>query len=187
MNGIQWKYNREFSHEYDKIQEAFYNIFRTFFDHDCSLPLLYPNYIAFRYDVPEGSNGVKCFQINKYNEYLFNAYPLMCCEEMTQETAKYLPRKCKTAIFEFDTFDLSRWILGSFLAFSVGIASIRTNGEWRNLNADQAAKLWDFVANISNQHILIMSKTIERVIVTKTSLAFGIMDFDLDYLVPYFQ
>ena len=185
MNGMTWVYSQDFFNEYDEITTAFFNLFRNLFPKECSIPMLFPNYIALRYDCPEESSGVRCFRLNGNNEFLLNAYPQICCHEITQETINTLPSNVSGAVIELDVFDCARWIMSGFLMFSVGIASMRMGERWKLPKNKTANAVWDFVSNIENDHVKFMAAAIETVIRKEKSIAFGLIDYDKDFVVPY--
>jgi len=187
MGGLKWHYYRKFSNEYENIQSAFFNLFYCLFGHDCTLPITFPNYIVISADVPEHEQSTRCLKLNEFNEFAFVAYPLVCANEMTNETVRVLPKKVTSAVIEFSSYDVAKWIIGSFLAFSVGITRLRNNLPWYNLSEYQANKLWEFVANLDEKYLTELAKIIESVLTKNTSIAFGIMDFDPGYLIPIEQ
>ena len=187
MSGMKWIYLKEFEDEYNNIVTAFFNLFRELFDEKCAVPMLFPNYIALRFDSPLDTDGVRCFRLTEDNDFLFNCYLQVCCNEMAEATAASLPKNVKGAVIDFDIYDCARWILSGFLSFSVGVASIRMNNEWKKINEEYSTKIWEFVSNIDNRHVSLFGSLIETCIRNEFSLAIGVMDTDPRYVVPYIQ
>ena len=185
MNGMNWIYSKDMFAEYNEITTAFFNLFRKEFTETCTIPMLFPNYVAIRYDSPEGSKGVRCFKLNDRNEFLLNAYPEICCREITNETISSLPDNVKGAVIDLDVFDCARWIYGGFMMFSIGISNTRTRGDWILTDSKTASDIWDFVYHIKNDYVKFMACTVETVIRKEKPVAFGLMDFDPAFIVPY--
>lgn len=184
MEGIKWRYSRKFVKEYGMLTESFIHLFQHSFDKEITVPFALPNYIAIRADSPQGSNGVRCFEL-KDGEFLINIYPEICCSEMLEDEIRNMPTNVREAVVDFSTYDCARWALGGLMLFSVGMSNKRLINEFKTIDDKYITDVWQFVLNIKDSYVHHLASQIENVIVTQKSLAFGIMDFDTEFLIPY--
>ena len=71
------------------------------------------------------------------------------------------------------------------MLFSVGMSNKRLINEFKTIDDKYITDVWQFVLNIKDNYVHNLASQIENVIVTQKSLAFGIMDFDTEFLIPY--
>ena len=128
--------------------------------------------------------GVRCFELQK-DEFLINVYPEICCNEMLENEIRAMPNNVREAVVDFSLYDCARWALGGLMLFSVGISNKRLVGEFENIDNKYINDVWNFVLNIKDCYVGNFAKQIENVVRSHKSLAFGIMDFDPGFLVPY--
>lgn len=184
MKGIKWSYSKNFVKEYGLITESFIHLFQHAFDKKVTVPLALPNYIAIRSDSPKGSNGVRCFEFRE-GEFLINMYPEICWNEMLENEIKVIPDNVREAVIGFSIYDCARWALCRFVAFSVGMSNKRIINEFKNIDSECFNDVQQFVLNIKDNYVRNLARQIENVIITQKSRAFGIIDFDTEFLVPY--